>query len=48
MAWLSILDRITGGFRAAMTTTILSDKARAFLAEQRFAVLATINRDGTA
>jgi PPOX class probable F420-dependent enzyme len=27
--------------------TILSDKARAFLEEKRFAVLATINRDGT-
>ena len=27
--------------------TILSDKARAFLEEKRFAVPATINRDGT-
>jgi PPOX class probable F420-dependent enzyme len=27
--------------------TTLSDKARAFLEEKRFAVLATINRDGT-
>jgi PPOX class probable F420-dependent enzyme len=31
-----------------MTTNKLSDKARAFLMEKRFAVLATINRDGTA
>jgi PPOX class probable F420-dependent enzyme len=31
-----------------MTTNKLSDKARAFLTEKRFAVLATINRDGTA
>jgi PPOX class probable F420-dependent enzyme len=31
-----------------MTTTKLSDQARAFLVEKRFAVLATINRDGTA
>ena len=30
-----------------MTKTTLSDKARAFLAERRFAVLATINSNGT-
>ncbi len=30
-----------------MTTNKLSDKAREFLGERRFAVLATINRDGT-
>jgi PPOX class probable F420-dependent enzyme len=30
-----------------MTTIKLSDKAREFLGERRFAVLATINRDGT-
>ena len=30
-----------------MTKTTLSDKARAFLAERRFAVLATINPSGT-
>src|SRR2546423_12546117 len=29
------------------TTTTLSEKARAFLNEKRFAVLATINSDGT-
>jgi len=28
--------------------TLLSDKARAFLNEKRFAVLATLNQDGTA
>src|SRR5262245_31754408 len=30
-----------------MTTNKLSDKARAFLEEKRFAVLATLNHDGT-
>jgi PPOX class probable F420-dependent enzyme len=30
-----------------MTASKLSDKARAFLEEKRFAVLATINHDGT-
>jgi PPOX class probable F420-dependent enzyme len=30
-----------------MSKTTLSDKARAFLEEKRFAVLATINQDGT-
>jgi PPOX class probable F420-dependent enzyme len=30
-----------------MPKTSLSDKARTFLAEKRFAVLATINQDGT-
>lgn len=30
-----------------MTTRRLSEQARAFLAEKRFAVLATINQDGT-
>src|SRR5215213_10609520 len=30
-----------------MSTAILSDKLRAFLGEKRFAVLATINHDGT-
>ena len=30
-----------------MTASKLSDKVRAFLEEKRFAVLATINRDGT-
>ena len=30
-----------------MPKTSLSDKARAFLEEKRFAVLATINQDGT-
>ena len=31
-----------------MPQTSLTDEARAFLAEKRFAVLATINQDGTA
>jgi PPOX class probable F420-dependent enzyme len=31
-----------------MPNTTLSEEARAFLAEKRFAVLATINQDGTA